>query len=562
MTVKSHNSPGTLLRKSLIALGIILAGLPFNGFGSTLSSPTNFAQYANEPPTLLFSLDTSFTEDSQLYLSHDTILKAVYDPDHDDSLLTITITADSGLVFYWFDQVSNSHKFWANKDVDSCGYFHIRVQDPLDSVLTAPFVVDIIPVNDPPVIEGIPDTSTVQDSAFYLPLNSYWSDVDNNLSDMTWSVSAVYSDVSVTDTKDSLVCTPPPGFIGWDTLFLMLTDLDGLADRDTFRLYFRDALPPAFTIGVFQNPVASEHLDIYFFPDESIDSLFSAVVNYDSLSAELLTGINPSPFHAHYRLQNSGVQQLRITAADTSGNIGTTEYDFSSSFISKMNGGIIYSPDSLVQLTIAREVFPGDDYLLCLPKTENFPAANEYVSPAILKKTSAVNSICYSFISSQRALTKKCKLTFFRQDNNQQWGVFEWKQQNWVYLQTYTDPPNTRYWTYIDHLGIFMLKPNTSATAACLPDRFSVAQNYPNPFNSETVISFTLPELNVTGQNADLRITIYDIRGRQVDTIIRKSRPAGRYSLHWNGTRFAGGIYFYTIHWGRFAETKKMVLLK
>jgi len=562
MTVKSHNSPGTLLRKSLIALVIILADLPFNGFGSALSSPANFAQNANEPPTLLFSLDTSFTEDSQLYLSHDTILKAVYDPDHDDSLLTITITADSGLVFYWFDQVSNSHKFWANKDVDSCGYFHIRVQDPLDSVLTAPFVVDIIPVNDPPVIEGIPDTSTVQDSAFYLPLNSYWSDVDNNLSDMTWSVSAVYSDVSVTATKDSLVCTPPSGFIGWDTLFLMLTDLDGLADRDTFRLYFRDALPPAFTIGVFQNPVASEHLDIYFFPDESIDSLYSAVINYDSLTTELLSGLNPSPFHAHYRLQNSGVQQLRITAADTSGNIGTTEYDFSSSFISKMNGGIIYSPDSLVQLTIAREVFLGDDYLLCLPKTENFPAANEYVSPAILQKTSAVNSICYTFISPQTALTQNCKLTFFRQGDDQQYGIFEWKQSNWIYLQTYSDPQNTRYWTYIDHLGMFMLKPNTPATAACLPDRFSVAQNYPNPFNSETVISFTLPELPAIDQNADAQIIIYDILGRKVDTIIRESRPPGRYSLHWNGTRFAGGVYFYTIRWGQFSETKKMVLLK
>ncbi|MDO9548903.1 MAG: T9SS type A sorting domain-containing protein [Candidatus Marinimicrobia bacterium] len=516
----------------------------------------------NEPPVLLFPLDTSFAEDSRLNLSHETILDAVYDPDHDDSLLTITITTDSGLVFYWFDRANNTHKFWANKDIDSCGYFHIQVHDPLDSVLIASFVVDIIPVNDAPVLTEIPDTNTVQDSTFYLSLDSYWYDVDNELSEMTWSISAIYSNVSITDTKDSLVCVPPSGFIGWDTLFLTLSDVEGLADRDTFRVFFRDAIPPGFTVGIFQNPVASEHLDIYFFPNECIDSLSSVTINGNNVGTELLTGINPSPFHTHYRLQKSGVQLLRIVASDTSGNIGTTEYVFSSSYISKMNGGIIYSPDSVVQLIIAGESVPADNYLLCLPYTDNSQTGGVYSELTLMKKADDVNEICCTFVSPHTDLTKKCKVIFYQNGGEQQPGIFVWQQPNWVYLKTYSNAENTQYWTYIDKLGKFALKSNAPDIAEKLPNYFSLAQNYPNPFNSEAVISFNLPELPGSSVDAATQIIVYDILGRKVETVIDQSLIPGRYSLRWNGSRLVSGVYFYTIQYGQFNEAKKMVLVK
>ncbi len=560
---KSAHTKKTVIKSWLIVTTVTLLIFSFRVFGNNLNSSfRNIALSTNEPPVLLFPLDTIFAEDSRLNLSHETILDAVYDPDHDDSLLTITITTDSGLVFYWFDQSTDTHKFWANKDIDSCGYFHIRIQDPLDSVFIASFVVDIIPVNDAPVFAEIPDTSAIQDTTFYLSLNPYWSDVDNEVSEMTWVVSAIHSNVSITDTNDSLFCVPPSGFIGWDTLFLTLTDLDGLTDRDTFKVFFQDALPPGFTVGIFQNSVASEHLDIYFFPSESIDSLYSATINGDSTGTELLSDIDPSPFHTHYRIQDSGVHLLRITASDTSGNVGLTEYDFSSSFISKINGGIIYSPDSTVQLIITSESVPSDNYFLCLPYSDNCQTGSEYSKLTPPKKAKDVNEMPFTFVSPKIQLSKKCTIIFHQNSEELQPGIFEWQQQNWVYLKTYSNSSNTQYWAYTDKLGKFALKPNAPETAEQIPNHFSLAQNYPNPFNSETVISFHLPDLHGTSVGAVTQLIVYDILGRKVETILDKSLLPGRYTYHWSSSRLASGIYYYSIRYGQFSETKKMVLVK
>ncbi|MBN2600590.1 MAG: T9SS type A sorting domain-containing protein [Candidatus Marinimicrobia bacterium] len=556
-----HQKP--TIQTGLTLTILILLGFSLSVFGKNLNDPfLNFTLNTNETPLLLFPLDTNFAEDSRLNLSHEIILDAVYDPDHDDSLLTISITTDSGLVFYWFDQTSGTHKFWANKDIDSCGYFHIRIQDPLDSVFIASFIVDIIPVNDAPVLAEIPDTSAIQDTTFFLPLNSYWSDVDNELSEVTWSVNALYSDVSITGTNDGLVCVPPSGFTGWDTLFLALTDFEGLTDRDTFRVFFQDAFPPGFTIGIFQNPVASEHLDLYFFPNESIDSIFSTTINGDSAVTELLTGITPSPFYTHYRLQDGGNHLLRIIASDTSGNIGMTEYDFSSSFISKMNGGIIYSPDSVAQLILTSESIISDKYFLCLPYYGNSQTGGKYSDLIPPKKANNVDEHHYTFVSPNAHLLKKCKIIFNQNNGGQQPGIFEWQQANWTYIKTYSNVNNTQYWAYVDKLGKYALKPNAPEIAEMLPNIFSLAQNYPNPFNSETVISFYLPDLQGTSIETATQIIVNDILGRKVATVIDQSLAPGQYSVQWNGSRLASGLYYYTLRYGQFNKTKKMVLVK
>ncbi len=88
------------------------------------------------------------------------------------------------------------------------------------------------------------------------------------------------------------------------------------------------------------------------------------------------------------------------------------------------------------------------------------------------------------------------------------------------------------------------------------PDRFSVSQNYPNPFNASTLIRYTLPE------PSDVIITIYDILGRRVETLINENQQAGYRQITWDASNQSSGMYFYRIQAGEYAETKKMVLLK
>jgi hypothetical protein len=94
-----------------------------------------------------------------------------------------------------------------------------------------------------------------------------------------------------------------------------------------------------------------------------------------------------------------------------------------------------------------------------------------------------------------------------------------------------------------------------------IPLDYSLKQNYPNPFNPITTLRYNLPE------DALVNITIYDMMGRQVKTLVNGSQRAGYKSIQWNaknnqGQPVSAGLYLYTIQAGEFVQTKKMVLLK
>jgi len=93
------------------------------------------------------------------------------------------------------------------------------------------------------------------------------------------------------------------------------------------------------------------------------------------------------------------------------------------------------------------------------------------------------------------------------------------------------------------------------------PEEFVLHQNYPNPFNPVTTLRYDLPE------NSLVNVTIYDMLGRQVKTLINQTQDAGYRSVIWDATNNFGkpvsaGIYLYQIQAGEYMQTKKMVLLK
>jgi len=86
---------------------------------------------------------------------------------------------------------------------------------------------------------------------------------------------------------------------------------------------------------------------------------------------------------------------------------------------------------------------------------------------------------------------------------------------------------------------------------------FYLAQNYPNPFNPTTRISYLLP----SSEFVNLRV--YDITGREIQTLVSEVQAAGTYSINFNANELTAGIYFYRLQIGdKFTETKKMILLR
>jgi hypothetical protein len=81
-------------------------------------------------------------------------------------------------------------------------------------------------------------------------------------------------------------------------------------------------------------------------------------------------------------------------------------------------------------------------------------------------------------------------------------------------------------------------------------------QNYPNPFNPTTTISYQIPK------DGRVTIKIFDIIGREVTTLVDEYKPSGRYSVQFDASRLASGIYFYSIRSGNYNAVKKMSLIK
>jgi flagellar hook assembly protein FlgD len=94
-----------------------------------------------------------------------------------------------------------------------------------------------------------------------------------------------------------------------------------------------------------------------------------------------------------------------------------------------------------------------------------------------------------------------------------------------------------------------------------IPNQFALHQNHPNPFNPITTLRYDLPE------NGHVNITIYDMLGREIRTLVNSTQDVGYRSVIWDATNDYGkpvsaGVYLYQIQAGEFVQTRKMVLLK
>jgi hypothetical protein len=97
---------------------------------------------------------------------------------------------------------------------------------------------------------------------------------------------------------------------------------------------------------------------------------------------------------------------------------------------------------------------------------------------------------------------------------------------------------------------------NIKGLAEINPGKWNLAQNYPNPFNPVTTLSYQIPKA------AKVTLSIYNIRGQLVKTLVNKNQIAGSYSIIWNANGLSSGIYFYKIKAEDFTEIKKCLIVK
>jgi hypothetical protein len=107
------------------------------------------------------------------------------------------------------------------------------------------------------------------------------------------------------------------------------------------------------------------------------------------------------------------------------------------------------------------------------------------------------------------------------------------------------------------NITLFFSPPTgTGNEFAAVPKVFSLSQNYPNPFNPVTKINYGVPKQSL------ITMKVYDIIGREVAVLVNETKQPGYYSVDFDGSSFASGVYFYRLTAGTFTDVKRFILIK
>jgi hypothetical protein len=81
-------------------------------------------------------------------------------------------------------------------------------------------------------------------------------------------------------------------------------------------------------------------------------------------------------------------------------------------------------------------------------------------------------------------------------------------------------------------------------------------QNYPNPFNPTTTINYNI------AKETNVKLEVFDVLGRHVQTLVNQKQTAGRYNVEFNASKLTSGVYIYRLEAGSYYFVKKLLLMK
>ncbi|MFH1198158.1 MAG: T9SS type A sorting domain-containing protein [bacterium] len=124
-------------------------------------------------------------------------------------------------------------------------------------------------------------------------------------------------------------------------------------------------------------------------------------------------------------------------------------------------------------------------------------------------------------------------------------------------VQIWDDPQTTLLLEYFFPVSFsFNVLTDVSDEVASIPTKFELMQNYPNPFNPATTICYQLPARSFVS------LKIFSVVGNEVASLVDEEQTVGSYSVNFDASKFASGVYFYQLRAGNFYETKKLIVLK
>jgi Secretion system C-terminal sorting domain/HYDIN/CFA65/VesB-like, Ig-like domain len=298
------------------------------------------------------------------------------------------------------------------------------------------------------------------------------------------------------------------------------------------------------TTAVFQNPAATKYCDIVVVTDQLLSSQpqlkISVSGDTTNVPMSLIEG-SDDVYKGSYEFYNGGEHSI-ITSVQTTGGIDSVNIKNFEVLLAKQGFNyVLQTPDKEAKLFISKSHIINDIYFLADHVLHDDEKVYMFGPEAEFNKSFELeilyNKIMYA--------------------NSDKLFIYQFNGEDWIALPSKVYPMNNSIVAQVNKLGKFkVVFDSTYSGNNTVPSNYALKQCYPNPFNPSTTIEYYLPE------DAYINLTIYDAIGQEIIRLEDNVKSAGRYSIHWDASGIASGIYFYQLQAGEFIDTKKMILLR
>jgi hypothetical protein len=194
-----------------------------------------------------------------------------------------------------------------------------------------------------------------------------------------------------------------------------------------------------------------------------------------------------------------------------------------------------------------------------LPVTlTNFEAAQDLESVLLKWQTeSELENLGYIIQRREKAEENWTKIASYQSDEKLLGQGSTSEVTNYTYRDTFIKPGLTYEYQLADvsYSGEIIYHKIVEIKVDDVPDTYELGMAFPNPFNPSTVIGYRLPVIS------DLELSIFNIRGQKIVTLVSKRQEAGHYQVKWDASGYSSGVYYYRIIADKFHAVKKIILL-
>ena len=427
-------------------------------------------------------------------------------------------------------------------------------RDYLDSTVTDSILATIAPRNDPPKIDSLPDYVMNENDTLWLKFGPYTSDVDD--SSLTFKITALTYDDKMTikpmgTNEDSLFISSssedsiqfiPSQLWSKDHIIQVVVFDDEASDTSSFVLDIERVLRPHFSVSVTQNNAFNKYFQIIVM--DTVEKATFVSLDVANRRIDNFEELTDFTYIAHVYMESPGNYPIQVSANAVVGDTTIREY-FSLAAGRTASRWAGQSFDGKFSVVGNPGAVTYDQSLLIVDSTLFDNSFHDRASYVLGNEDFEFNQPIEVRMAHERD-----DVAIYRRKNGAIWEELP------------SISKDGEIFTLSEKAGYFKLGPKT----IIVPEQTSIHQNYPNPFNPTTTIMYDIGLLD--GLKQRVSISVYNLLGQHVTTLVENKDQIGQFKIQWNGTdkfgqQMSSGVYFIQLSTKTgIVRNKKMMLLK